>query len=179
MRQITRDDEALILVDVGVQDEEFFYAYYRLQEAGYTVNVVVPDVCQVVHGKYGIPISGTHSFKSLGSFVNTRVVIIPGGWQCPERLRMNPLILDYIRSVWDSVVIGAICHGPWVIASAGVIKNRTLTCYAGIADDVKNAGAKYVEAAVVVDGLLVTAPHYRNNPDFLRAILNLDQSRLV
>jgi protease I len=68
-------------------------------------------------------------------------------------------------------VISSVCHGPWVLISAGIVRGRRLTCYPGCADDLINAGALYEEAPVVVDRNIVTAPHFRNNPEWLRATL--------
>ncbi|MBI1979460.1 MAG: DJ-1/PfpI family protein, partial [Elusimicrobia bacterium] len=68
-------------------------------------------------------------------------------------------------------IVAAICHGPWIMISAKIVKGRKITAYEGIKDDVLNAGADYVNADVVVDDNFVTSPHYRNNGDFMREVL--------
>jgi protease I len=68
-------------------------------------------------------------------------------------------------------LVAAICHGPQVLISAGLLKGKKATCFSGMKDDLINAGATYVDAPVVVDGNLITSPHYRNNPEFMKAIL--------
>jgi protease I len=69
--------------------------------------------------------------------------------------------------------IAAICHAGQVLASAGIVKNRTLTCVAGIRDDMINAGAYYVDKAVVIDGNLVTSRVPSDLPEFARAMIEV------
>ena len=84
-------------------------------------------------------------------------VIIPGGG-APERIRINDAALDFVRQFWASGrPVGAICHGPQVLISAGVLDGVTLTSYIGIRDDLKLAGAKWVDQEVCMDGQLVTS----------------------
>lgn len=173
--------KAVILVADQVQDQEFWYPYYRLQEANYTVEVVAPSL-DIIKGKYGIPIKPTASFSDLKYILKTTdVIIIPGGWGCPEILRMNEFVLEFLQGAATSgrhIVIGAICHGPWVLASAGLVKDKKMTCYKGMKDDLINAGAKYEESDIVVDSPFVTAPHYKDNPGFMREILRLCDGEL-
>jgi protease I len=68
--------------------------------------------------------------------------------------------------------VAAICHGPWILISAGVVKGRKVTGYMSIADDLKNAGADYAEQDLVIDGNLISAPHYRNNGEFMKAVVD-------
>lgn len=69
-------------------------------------------------------------------------------------------------------LVAAICHGPWIAISAGIIKGRKATGYMSIEDDLRNAGADYQDADLVIDGNLITAPHYRNNGEFMRAVVD-------
>ncbi len=69
------------------------------------------------------------------------------------------------------------CHGPSVLISAGIVKGRKMTCYRGMKDDLANAGALYEDSCVVVDRNIVTAPHYRNNPEFMREVLGVASER--
>lgn len=165
---------AVILVESGVQDQEFWYPYYRLQEAGFDVTVVGP-ITDGIKGKYGIPIQVNKSFSSLRYLSpNPHIIIVPGGWECPEKLRMNQDVLDYLMiQHQDGVVIGTICHGPQVLISAGLAKGRKMTCYKGMKDDLINAGAEYVDAPVVIDGSIVSAQHYRDNPVFMKTLLEI------
>lgn len=161
---------AVIITAQGFQDEEFIYPYYRLQEAGFTVDVATKDKA-VVHGKYGVPARPTVSFTDLRED-HYDLVVLPGGHEAPDRVRQEPPVLEFVRQMIDKrKIVAAICHGPWILISAKVVQNRRATCYAGMADDLKNAGAIYEDAPVVVDGNLITAPHYRDNGPFMAAVL--------
>ena len=69
-------------------------------------------------------------------------------------------------------LIAAICHGPWILISAGVTKNRKMTAFWSIEADVRNSGADYQhKVPVVIDGNFITSPHYNNNGDFMKAVV--------
>ena len=102
------------------------------------------------------------------------IAVIPGGHEGPDRARQVKSILDFVRQMNEqNKIIATICHGSWVTISAGIVKGRTMTCYVGMKDDLINAGANYVDEDVVVDGNIVSSPHYRNNHQWLREILFL------
>ena len=156
---------AVILVENGFQDEEFVYPYYRMKEEGWEVSVVGPDGCK---GKYGIPARST----SFDIHKALDVIVIPGGYECPDRLRMKPDVLNLVQDAFEAgKIIAAICHGPWVLISAGILKDRVCTAYPSLRDDLLNAGAKYNPVPVVTDGNIVTADHYRNNGEFMKAVI--------
>ena len=161
---------AAIITGPGFQDEEFIYPYYRLLEADFIVDVATKDKA-VVYGKYGIPAQPAKDVKELKE-EDYDLVILPGGHEAPDRVRQDKNVLDFVRQMHHKgKIVAAICHGPWILISACVVQNRKATCYVGMADDLKNAGAHYEDAPVVEDGNLITSPHYRNNGDFMKAIL--------
>lgn len=161
---------AVIITGPGFQDEEFIYPYYRLLEAGFKVDVATKGKV-VARGKYGMPATPTVDTADLAE-EDYDLVILPGGHEAPDRVRQDKSVLEFVRRMYErQKVVGAICHGPWILISANLVKNKKATCYVGMSDDLKNAGALYVDAPVVEDGNLVTAPHYRNNGDFMKAIL--------
>ena len=162
----------VIITGPNFQDEEFTYPYYRLLEEGYSVDVATPDKV-IVYGKYGVPAKPTIDTKDLKAS-NYDLVILPGGFEAPDRLRIRKEVLSFVKEMHESnKVIAAICHGPWICISAGIMKGRRATGYMSIADDIKNAGATYLEENVVIDGNLITSPHYRNNGDFMKAIIKI------
>ena len=171
---------AVILAERGFQDEEFVYAYYRCTEEGWDVDVATP-LGKDVAGKFGVPARATVSLEWLQTDEAVRkfdLVIIPGGFESPDRLRMRGDVQAFVRAMDKAgKIVAAICHGPSVLISAGILKGRHVTGYESIKDDLLNAGAEYVQAPVVVDGNLVTAPHYRNNGAFMRAVVVLVQAR--
>ena len=168
--------KAVIITGPNFQDEEFTYPYYRLLEEGYSVDVATPDKV-IVYGKYGVPAKPTIDTKDLKAS-NYDLVILPGGFEAPDRLRIRKEVLSFVKEMHESnKVIAAICHGPWICISAGIMKGRRATGYMSIADDIKNAGATYLEENVVIDGNLITSPHYRNNGDFMKAVINTMNAR--
>jgi protease I len=165
---------ALILVERGFQDEEFVYPYYRMLEEGWQVDVATPTGADV-HGKYGVPARAT---LKIGAARLYDVVVIPGGFESPDRLRMMESVQEVVnRHDEPGKFLAAICHGPWVLISAGVLKGRRVTGYDSIAHDLRNAGAYYTGESVTVDRNLITARHYRDNGYFMKALIAAVTSR--
>ena len=161
---------AVIITAQNFQDEEFTYPYYRLLEEGMKVDVATPDKVEVF-GKYGVPARPTIDTNSL-NVDDYDVVIIPGGFEAPDRLRIRKEVLQFVKAMHDTgKIVAAICHGPWVCISAGIMRGKKATAYIAVADDLKNASATYLEQDVVVDGNLITSPHYKNNGDFMKAVI--------
>ena len=160
---------AVIITGPGFQDEEVIYPYYRLQEADFSVEVATKDG-QIVYGKYGVPARATKKTADLKAS-DFDLVILPGGFEAPDRVRLDQSVLEFVRGM-DSAkkVIAAICHGPWILISARVVKGRRMTSFESIAEDVRNAGAVYVVAPVVEDGNLISSPHYRDNGVFMKTV---------
>jgi len=159
-----------IIVAQNFQDEEFVYPYYRIMEEGWRVDVATPTG-QDMMGKYGVPARATMSTSDLKAS-DFDCVILPGGFESPDRLRIRPEVLQFVRDMDQAgKLVAAICHGPWILISAGLVKGRKVTGYMSIADDLKNAGAVYGEQDLVIDGNLISAPHYRNNGTFMRAVI--------
>jgi len=161
----------VIITAPGFQDEEFVYPYYRLKEEGYEVEVATKDG-QTVIGKYGVPARATMSTTALDAD-RFDLVILPGGFEAPDRVRLLPEVLEFIRQMdARKKLIAAICHGPWILISAGVVRNRKITAYWSIEADVRNSGADYQhKVPVVVHGNMITSPHYNNNGDFMKAVV--------
>ena len=169
--------KAVIITAPNFQDEEFTYPYYRLLEEGYKVDVATPDKI-VVYGKYGVPAKPTIDTKDLKA-ENYDLVVLPGGFEAPDRLRIRKEVLCFVKEMYESnKIVAAICHGPWICISAGIMKGKKATGYMSIADDIRNAGATYVEENVVIDGNLITSPHYKNNGDFMKAVIGVLNNKL-
>ena len=160
----------VIITAQNFQDEEFVYPYYRLLEAGYSVDVATPgkeNFC----GKYGVPSRPNKDTNDLKAS-DYDLVVLPGGFEAPDRLRIRKEVLDFVKDMFDQgKLVAAICHGPWICISAGIMKGKKATGFISIADDIRNAGATYLSEDVVIDGNLLTSPHYRNNGDFMKAII--------
>lgn len=162
---------AVITIAQGVEDVEFSYPYYRLQEAGFWVDVATKGKLNIT-GKHGLPITATvDAEKIMGADYD--LLVVPGGYESPDRVRQIKNVLKVVKEFNDTgKLIASICHGPWVLISANIVQGRKMTCYAGCKDDLINAGAEYVDAPVVVDHNIVTSPHFRDNPLWMKETLN-------
>jgi protease I len=99
-------------------------------------------------------------------------LLIPGGLMNPDALRSNEDALEFTRHFFrEGKPVAAICHGPWVLIDAGVVRGRTLTSWPAIKTDVKNAGGKWVNEEVVVDNGLVTSRKPDDIPAFNKKMI--------
>ena len=162
---------AVIITGPCFQDEEVVYPYYRLLEAEFQTDIATKDG-EVVSGKYGVPARATMATTELDAD-NYDVVILPGGFEAPDRVRLLTEVLEFIRKMDEQKkLMAAICHGPWILISAGVTKGRKMTAFWSIEADVRNSGADYQhKVPIVVDGNLITSPHYNNNGEFMKAVI--------
>jgi protease I len=159
--------KALVPVAFETQDEEWIYPYYRLQEYGFEVTLAHIGEKPAV-GKYGIKMP----VNQKGAYGEYDLIVVPGGWGA-EILRSDGPLLSLIKKHHDQgKVIGAICHGPWVLISAGLVKGRNISAYPGMKDDVLNAGGVYSQDGCR-DKNIVSFPHYKYNADFMKMTLKV------
>jgi len=145
----------LAFVDDGYEDLELWYPKVRLEEAGYQMELAGPDL-QTYKGKHGYPATATIQIARARS-MNYCGLLIPGGFM-PDKLRRDPKVLSLTREFFEEgKVVAFICHGGWVPISAKILKGKHATGSHGIKDDLENAGAIWVDEAVVVDGNLVSS----------------------
>ncbi|MCD6013473.1 MAG: intracellular protease, PfpI family [Flavipsychrobacter sp.] len=164
--------KAVIFVGPAVEDTEFAYPYYRLQEDDFTVDVASNGGGDVI-AKHGLPIKVNADVKKVKP-EDYDLLVVPGGLESPDRLRQVPEVLQFIRDMNAAgKVIASVCHGPWVLLSAGIVKGKKMTCYVGCKDDLVNAGADYQNVNVISDGNIVTAPHFRDNAAWLKETLKV------
>jgi protease I len=164
-------NKAVIITGPGFQDEEVIYPYYRLLEEGYKTDIATKDGA-VVYGKYGVPARATMSVSELNAD-DFDMVILPGGFEAPDRVRLLPEVQEFVRKMDEhKKLVAAICHGPWIMISAGITKGRKMTAFWSIEADMKNSGADYQhKVPVVIDDNFITSPHYNNNGDFMKAVV--------
>ena len=157
-----------VLVENDYQDMEVWVPLYRLREEGYETVVLGPEA-GTYKSKHGYPVQAQSVSGARSE--DFRGVVIPGGW-APDRLRQHESILRLVRDLHEKRrVVACICHGGWVLASAGVAKGRRLTSYIAIKDDLVNAGAEWTDQEVVRDGNLITARKPDDLPAFCREML--------
>lgn len=169
---------AVIITAEGFEDEEVIYPVIRLREAGFVVHIATKEA-KTVLGRLNFPLELL--VKYYASLVDSSkldvadydLVLIPGGFEAPDRVRQQKPVLEFVRKMNNQgKIVSAFCHGPWVLISAGILKNKKATCYIGIVDDLKNAGAKYIDQPAVIDGNIITARHPRDVGDLMKAILS-------
>jgi protease I len=149
---------------------EALYPIIRFREEGAEVSVVGTGSAKVYQARQGLQLEVDRTAADLKGD-QFDALIIPGGW-APDKLRQSQDVLRMVREAWKADrVVAAICHGPWVLISADIVKGRTVTSYPGIRDDLVNAGANWVERRVVRDGNLVTAMKPPDTGDFCRTIM--------
>lgn len=165
----------LIFVDEGYEDLEFWYPKLRFAEEGAEITVAGKEQTAYLSKRgYEAQVDVKVSEVKPEEF---DAVIIPGGVRCPDRLRRHREVLDIVKKKNNQgKIVAAICHGPWVLISAGVIKGRKATSYFSIKDDMINAGANYEDSPVVIDGNLITSREPGDLPDFCKAIISLIQA---
>jgi len=159
-----------ILVEEIFNDLEFWYPYYRLKEAGAEVVVVGSGRSQVFTGKSGSQAKPDASAEKM-SADDVDGVVIPGGY-APDHMRRYPAMVKLVRDLFEAErVVAAICHGGWMLASAKILKGRTVTSFFSIKDDLVHAGATFEDKEVVVDGKLITSRKPDDLPAFMKAVI--------
>ena len=159
----------LILSADQFEDSELTVPIARLREAGLQADIG-SFASGPVHGKHGAVVNADRAIGELRS-ADYAALLLPGG-KAPATLRKDARVLALVREFFAAgKPVAAICHGPQVLVSAGVLTGRTLTAYRAVADELKAAGAHYRDAEVVVDGNLVTSRAPADLPAFLREFL--------
>jgi protease I len=161
---------ALIMIAESFEDSEFLYPYYRMQEEGIGVDVAGPEVGTVT-GKHGYSAEVEMTFSQVNmSETEYDLLVLPGG-KAPETMRLDEDAVAITRRMMEEgKVVAAICHGAQVLISADVVDGKRATCYQGIRDDLKMAGAQFSDEEVVVDGNLITSRCPSDLPAFSREI---------
>ncbi len=158
-----------ILLENQYEDPEFWYPYYRFLEAGAGVAVVAPEAREY-KSKYGYPATAQVAAAEARA-EDYDAVIIPGGYS-PDHMRRSPELVRFVREAHAlNKIVAAICHGPWMLASAGALKGRRATAFFSIQDDLVNAGADFVDEAFVRDGNVITSRVPADLPHFCREII--------
>lgn len=157
-----------ILATNGFEESELTSPKEAMEKEGFDVHIVSPEGGKIKawnKGEWSKEYNVDKVLKDV-SANDYNALVLPGGVINPDHLRTNEKALDFVRDFFEQKKpVAAICHGPWTLISAGVVKGRTMTSYNSIKDDLKNAGANWVDKEVVVDEGFVTS----RNPDDLPA----------
>ena len=160
----------LIISADNVEDTELLVPMYRLQEEG------IPfDIASLKRG----PFKGLHGYEMTANLAVNEVdperydnLFLPGG-KAPQLLRDDPKVQQIVHHFFENdKPVAAICHGPQILASAGVLEGRRATCYHTVAPELQEAHAHYENKELVVDGNLITSRNPDDLPAFVPALLN-------
>ncbi len=155
----------------GFEDSEMKNPYEAIKEAGHETTIIGLEKGAECKGKKGTVSYTVELASSEANASDFDAVVIPGG-SAPEALRVNDDIVRFVKEMNEQdKLISGICHGPQVMISADILKGKAATCYIGIRDDVKLAGADYKDEEVVVSENLVTSRTPKDEPAFIREIL--------
>ena len=166
--------EAVILTADKFEDMELFFPLFRLNEAGWHVDVTAPGIKEL-SGEHGYTIEPSLTFDEVNPD-DYDLLIIPGGSPdgAPATVRKIKKVQEITKSFFEKdKLVASICHGPWTLVSSNVVKNRHLTSYweDGVPDDIKAAGGVWEDKEVVVDGNLITSRWPMDLPAFMREIM--------
>jgi protease I len=162
---------AAVMIGPNFEDTEATYPYYRLQEAGAQVTLIGIEEGEL-SGKHGQPLEVERAASALAA-EDLDLLVIAGGMG-PDKLRADAGVLDLVRGMNAAgKPIGFICHAGWVPVSAGIVAGRRVTSVEQIADDLRNAGAEWEDAEVVVDDNLVSSRRPPDLPAFMRELIGV------
>lgn len=165
-----------VLVTDGFEEVELTKPVQALQEVGATVEVISPKSGQIQafrHHDKGTTVRCDRTLDEAKSS-DYDAVLLPGGALNADMLRVEPKLQSFLQEMQQAgKPFAVICHAPWELVSANLVKGRTLTSYYTIADDIRNAGGNWVDQEVVVDGNWVTSRQPDDIPAFNREMLSL------
>lgn len=172
--------KALIITWENFQDQEVVYPYYRLKEE--TDDVIV--MSNVIGKFFGIMGSNMTSHTKVSDLLNeemyknylnkTDILVLPGGVKSLEKLRQEKQVTRFIADFAKTgKVIASTCHGAQLMISAKIVAGKKISAYYSLEDDVNNAGATYVNEPVVVDGNIVSSPHYDHMGIWMKTAIDM------
>jgi protease I len=166
---------AILLAPVGSEQVEFEEAKKAVEEAGATVDVVGLQTGDAQTVNSDVNPGDTFTVEKTFSEVSADEydgLIVPGGTVGADKLRGSDEAVSFVHSFFDQAKpVGVICHGPWTLVEADVVKGRTLTSYPTLKTDIRNAGGNWVDEEVVVDQGLVTSRNPDDVPAFCAKIV--------
>ncbi len=169
-----KQQSVLIFVGDDYEDMELQYPKYRLHEAGCEVVVAGLEAGVTHKGKHGYPQQAEAAVADLNAD-DFDALVVPGGWM-PDKLRRYDAVKAITKQIADAgKPIASICHGPWIDISAGIVKGVTYTSTPGLTDDLRNAGAMWVDQEVCVDEKhrRVSSRRPDDLPAFMREMLKM------
>ncbi len=172
--------KAIVLTADKFEDMEVYVPIFRLLEEGWQVDVAAPKK-EEINGEHGYSLMPDKTIEEVNPD-EYDLLLIPGGFPdgAPATVRKIKKALEITQSFFENnKPVASICHGPWTLADAGVIKGRHLTSYwhDGVPEDIKKAGGIWEDKDVVVDGNLVTSRYPMDLPTFMREVIKIVKSQ--
>jgi protease I len=164
---------AIVATD-GFEQVELTEPKKALEAAGATVDVISPKAGEIKGRKFTDWGDRTKVDKTLDDAKPTDYdgLVLPGGQINPDKLRIEPKAVAFVTEFFNSgKPIGAICHGPWMLVEAGVVKKKTFTSWPSVRTDIRNAGGHWVDEEVVTDGNLTTSRNPDDIPAFSKRLI--------
>jgi protease I len=177
--------KALIITWEKFQDHELIYPYYSLKENGYSVTLMA-NTCGKIWGSLGthmhcdIETSVFMSEEMRQRYMNEyEILLLPGGVKALEKVRQEPGVLKFIQE-WNAAgkTIFSVCNGAQLLISARVLEGRRISGYYSIQIDIENAGATYDRGPVVVDGNIISCPHYDFMGEWMKTAYDVHNKRM-
>ncbi len=164
--------KVLVIATDGFEDSELLEPIRILKERGAQVTLASLEKREI-RGDNGAPATPDAEVVAVDS-KDFDALVLPGGTKNPDALRMVEQVVYTVRKFADAgKPVAAICHGPWLLIEADVIRGRSVTGWPSIRTDLKNAGASVVDREVVVDGNIITSRKPEDIPAFIEAIIRL------
>lgn len=161
---------ALFVADI-YNEFEFWYPYYRMKEEGAEVVVIGPKK-GTFKSKNELPVNSDKAISDVKTD-EFDALIIPGGY-APDHMRRSEAMVEFVKKMdAEGKIIASICHAGWMLASADIIKGKTVTSFFAIKDDLVHAGAVWEDKEVIRDSNIITSRVPDDLPAFCRAIIDV------
>ncbi len=174
MAKILSGKTVAILATDGFEESELAEPKKALEKAGAKIHVVAPHNGEINGWKLTDWGRNARVDKELNevSFEDYDALVLPGGVMNPDKLRMDTRAVAFVKKFFDAgKPVAAICHAPWTLIEADVVKGRTMTSWPSLQTDLRNAGANWIDEAVVVDGNLTTSRKPEDLPVFTKTMV--------
>jgi protease I len=166
---------AFLVANEGVEQIELVGPWEALRAAGAVLHLVAPEKgkVQAMHHLDPGDVFEADRSTAEAEVADYAAVVLPGGVANPDQLRTDQPAVAFLRRFAETGrPIAAICHAPWTLIDAGVVRGRTLTSWPSLSTDITNAGGQWVDEEVVVDGNLITSRKPDDLPAFCAALLD-------
>ena len=164
----------MILATNGFEQSELEKPKQNLEEAGFETVVVSPEAGEIKgwrHTDWGTPVKVDKTVDEV-SADDFDAIVLPGGVINPDKLRINEKAVQLVRDFYDAgKTVAAICHGPWMLVEADVVRGKKVTSWPSVRTDLANAGGEVHDAECVEDGNLITSRKPDDIPAFSQAII--------